>query len=108
MNFKNFLPAALAGLIGVSVPACKPLVEKKKAEVEHILNSVQPTEDIVSSWHMPDSLLLHNDSRMDLFPLRNFMIISLLRNRELLLMKIQNSRQNLQDIIEVLLWVLRS
>lgn len=47
MNLKNLLPAALAGLIGVSAPACKPLAEKKRAEVEHILQSVQPTEDVV-------------------------------------------------------------
>jgi len=49
MNLKNLLPVALAGLIGVGTPACKPLAEKKKAEVERILDAVRPTEDLKDS-----------------------------------------------------------
>ncbi len=49
MNFKNLIPAAFAGLIGISAPACKPLAEKKKAEVEQVLQAVQPTEDVIQA-----------------------------------------------------------
>lgn len=47
MNLKNLLPAALAGLIGVSTPACKPAQEKHSEDVKRILDAVQPTEDLV-------------------------------------------------------------
>ncbi len=47
MNFKNLLPAALVGLIGVSTPACKSSQEKYREDVNRILESVQPTNDML-------------------------------------------------------------
>jgi hypothetical protein len=49
MNFRNLLPVVFAGLIGLSTPACNSLAEKKKAEVERILDAVQPTENVIKS-----------------------------------------------------------
>jgi len=48
MDLKNLLPAA-AALIGISISACKPAQDKHREDVEHILQMVQPTEEIVAA-----------------------------------------------------------
>lgn len=71
MNLKNLLPAALAGLIGVGIPACKPAQEKHSQDVKRILDAVQPTEEKVShaqSYYESRNDLknLSSDQRMSL------------------------------------------
>lgn len=60
MNLKNLLPAALAGLIGVSAPACKPSQEKYREGVKQILESINPSEEVIIASHN------YYDSRDDL------------------------------------------
>ena len=45
MDVKKLLPVALAGLIGLSAPACKPIQERNQEKVKKILEAVQPTDE---------------------------------------------------------------
>lgn len=53
MNLKNLLPAAVAGLIGLTTPACDRVQEKHKNDIKSIIELLEPeSADIALSQEL--------------------------------------------------------